>query len=362
MRDVLRPLEELQASISSFVSSNCEARIASSRLEMERLRRDEQEKQRRKEEHEASLRSLEKDLVNEREYERSLNTEKKIRERKREISDLRKEVELLRKNLSSTRYESLTVEKSRLCREFHDLEKKLNSSQGRVDEVIKRVHELQKDLHMPQFKDAVRKYREKMLLIKCTETACEDLNKYYKALDTAIMRFHTEKMTAINRIIHQLWNSTYKGNDVDKIEIKTDETESKGADKRRTYNYRVVMHKRDAELDMRGRCSSGQKVLASLIIRMALAETFSKNCGILALDEPTTNLDRDNIRSLVDSLVGIVNQRSLQRNFQLIIITHDDEFLHGLTEVDQIKEYYHVQRDEGGFSYLSRVELEQARR
>lgn len=45
------------------------------------------------------------------------------------------------------------------------------------------------------------------------------------------------------------------------------------------------------ELDMRGRCSAGQKVLACLIIRLALAETFCLNCGILALDEPTTNLD-----------------------------------------------------------------------
>lgn len=51
------------------------------------------------------------------------------------------------------------------------------------------------------------------------------------------------------------------------------------------------MRKGDIELDMKGRCSAGQKVLASLVIRLALAETFCLNCGILALDEPTTNLD-----------------------------------------------------------------------
>ncbi len=50
------------------------------------------------------------------------------------------------------------------------------------------------------------------------------------------------------------------------------------------------MVKNDTELEMRGRCSAGQKVLASLIIRLALAETFSTNCGVIALDEPTTNL------------------------------------------------------------------------
>ncbi len=45
------------------------------------------------------------------------------------------------------------------------------------------------------------------------------------------------------------------------------------------------------------------KVLASLIIRMALAEAFSSKCGVLALDEPTTNLDEDNIASLSDTIL-----------------------------------------------------------
>ena len=60
--------------------------------------------------------------------------------------------------------------------------------------------------------------------------------------------------------------------------------------------------KDQVEMDMRGRCSAGQKVLASIIIRLALAESFGTNCGILALDEPTTNLDKENINALADSL------------------------------------------------------------
>ena len=63
---------------------------------------------------------------------------------------------------------------------------------------------------------------------------------------------------------------------------------------------RVFCHSQE----MRGRCSAGQKVLACLIIRLSLAETFCLNCGILALDEPTTNLDAPNADSLAryDSL------------------------------------------------------------
>lgn len=44
------------------------------------------------------------------------------------------------------------------------------------------------------------------------------------------------------------------------------------------------------------------QILASLIIRMALAETFCKNCGVLALDEPTTNLDEANADNLAEAI------------------------------------------------------------
>jgi DNA repair protein RAD50 len=49
-------------------------------------------------------------------------------------------------------------------------------------------------------------------------------------------------MSQINKIIRELWRATYKGNDIDYIEIKTDEFDAtSGADKRKNVNYRVVM-------------------------------------------------------------------------------------------------------------------------
>jgi DNA repair protein RAD50 len=139
----------------------------------------------------------------------------------------------------------------------------------------------------------------------------QDIEKYYKALDKAIMNYHALKMSEINKSIKQLWRQVYRGTDIDYIEIRSEE-ESPNEDgsiaatatkTRRSYNYRVVLIKGDTCLDMRGRCSAGQKVLASIIIRLALAETFCLNSGILALDEPTTNLDRENIESLASALV-----------------------------------------------------------
>lgn len=66
------------------------------------------------------------------------------------------------------------------------------------------------------------------------------------------------------------------------------------------------------------------QVLACLIIRLALAETFCLNCGILALDEPTTNLDAANSASLAEALRRLMDDRQGQANFQMVIITHDE--------------------------------------
>jgi DNA repair protein RAD50 len=105
------------------------------------------------------------------------------------------------------------------------------------------------------------------------------------------------------------------------------------------------MVKDSVELDMRGRCSAGQKVLASIIVRLALAESFGTNCGVLALDEPTTNLDRDNILALAEALADIIKERRAQSNFQLIVITHDEEFLTALGTSGAVEKYWRVSRN-----------------
>lgn len=116
------------------------------------------------------------------------------------------------------------------------------------------------------------------------------------------------------------------------------------------------MVKNTTEMEMRGRCSAGQKVLAALIIRLALAETFSSKCGVIALDEPTTNLDKDNIEALTDALGEIVQRRSEGVNhFQLIIITHDEDLIQSLSQkVPEIKHFYRVTRNDRSLSQIQR--------
>lgn len=106
-------------------------------------------------------------------------------------------------------------------------------------------------------------------------------------------------------------------------------------------------------MNFRGQCSAGQRVLACLIIRIALAEIFSGHCGVLALDEPTTNLDGWNIESLCETLNRIVEERGTQRNFMLIVITHDEDFLRAMGHT--VSSCYRVYRDTDDAHGKSRI-------
>ena len=196
----------------------------------------------------------------------------------------------------------------------------------------------------------MERYRQANIELRTTEMANEDLNKYHTALDKALMAFHASKMAEINKVVKELWQKTYRNPDIDHIAIVSDAEATTG----RSYNYRVVMKNREEELDMRGRCSAGQKVLACLIIRLALAETFCLNCGILALDEPTTNLDAANSASLAHALMDIMNSRREQESFQLIVITHDVRFAHQLGSREHAEYYWRISKDEELHSLIER--------
>ncbi|PJF17348.1 Rad50 meiotic double strand DNA break [Paramicrosporidium saccamoebae] len=220
---------------------------------------------------------------------------------------------------------------------------------GEIRQLQDQNERLQNELST-DYRSIEENYRDQFVRFNATTLAIEDLEKYSKALDQAIMQFHAHKMGEVNRIIREIWTSTYQGADIDTIEIRADQEGVGG----RSYNYRVVMLKGDTELDMRGRSSAGQRVLASLIIRLALAETFGQHCGVIALDEPTTNLDRDNIESLASSLVDIIKMRGQQGNFQLIVITHDEEFVDSLGRHECADYYWRVGKDSNQYSTIER--------
>ncbi|KAM7489114.1 hypothetical protein LguiB_026598 [Lonicera macranthoides] len=296
-----------------------------------------------------------KDLVrSQSELKRNIDDNLDYRKTKAEVDELAHEIELLDERvLKLGGVSSVEAELKKLADERERLLSEINRCRGTLSVFQKNISNYKSDLRRTEYKEIDRRYFDQLIQLKTTEMANKDLDRYYNALDKALMRFHSMKMEEINKIIRELWQQTYRGQDIDYISIHSD---SEGAGTR-SYSYRVLMQTGDAELEMRGRCSAGQKVLASLIIRLALAETFCLNCGILALDEPTTNLDAPNSESLAAAILRIMQDRKGQENFQLIVITHDERFAHLIGQREHAERYYRVTKDDHQHSIIQSQEI-----
>ena len=292
----------------------------------------------------ASISSLSQSLMGEDHNNKLIKDNLDFRHSSRELKTLREKVATLRAKLEpdSRKLEEANRElqrsnqdKLRLCTEEATL-------RGRLKEVDLQISEIDSKLNSPTFRNIAERHRRKNIEYETAQMTVTDLDSYYSALDSALATYHLLKIKEINKIIREIWQQVYRGDDIDRIEICSDQDlDTSGGTSKRSYNYRVVMTKGNIPLDMRGRCSAGQRVLAgdfykinlailfshdhvALVIRLALAETFCLSCGMLALDEPTTNLDDHNRNGLAHALARIISNRSKQQNFQLVCITHDE--------------------------------------
>ncbi|AMD19576.1 HCL575Cp [Eremothecium sinecaudum] len=274
-----------------------------------------------------------------------------------QLSNICKEIITLEDQNAEAERDKYQEESMRLRAQFEKLSSQNAGKLGEMRQLQNQVAMLTKQLQT-EYNEVDEKYQKEWAKLQTKTLVTDDIDTYSKVLDNAIMKYHGLKMEDINRIIDELWKRTYSGTDVDTIKIQSDEVSNSVRGK--SYNYRVVMYKQDAALDMRGRCSAGQKVLASIIIRLALSETFGTNCGVITLDEPTTNLDEDNVQSLARSLSNIIEVRKHQKNFQLIVITHDEKFLSHMNAINFTDHFWKVKRDDRQKSEIEMVDISTA--
>lgn len=247
--------------------------------------------------------------------------------------------------------ESVIKERDVLKARFRDLDLKRQEEQnvrsvllGEKTQLGEMRRQLRAELETA-FRDFDASHSRAFAEVRVLETALGDIDASISAIDKSIVDFHSQRLEGINLLLRDLWTSTYKGNDIDYIELHADTTDS------RSYNYRINMIKNGCEMDMRSRSSAGQKVIASILVRLALSEAFTTSCSLLALDEPTTNLDQENIESLAMTLASLIERKRDNSKFQLVVITHDEHFVKLLCG-DNCEVYYKLRRNARGDSII----------
>ncbi|EPR78714.1 DNA repair protein RAD50 [Spraguea lophii 42_110] len=223
--------------------------------------------------------------------------------------------------------------------ELQKLKEKKNVSIGEIRQLTYSIARYKNEIN--QYKNIDEDYFTAYVKNKIIENNIKDIEKMISSIDNGLVKYHSEKINEINQRLKSLWIECYKGNDIDYVELQS-------VQKNNNYNYKMVMIKNGAQLDLRGRCSAGQKVLLSILFRLSLLETFVTEHNLLALDEPTTNLDKDSI----EALALLINQMVRNKTMQLIVITHDEEFVNLINTEEY---FYRLDRDNNGDSRIEKI-------
>lgn len=213
----------------------------------------------------ANIANLSQSMIGEDRNNKVIRDNLDFRRSERELKILRERVLSLKAKLepdhrkleeATRELQRSSQEKLRLCTEEATL-------RGRLKEVQLQVTEIESKLNSPTFRNISERHRRKNIEFETAQMTVTDLDSYYSALDSALATYHLMKIKEINKIIRELWQQVYRGDDIDRIEICSDQDlDTSGGTSKRSYNYRVVMTKGSIPLDMRGRCSAGQRVLA----------------------------------------------------------------------------------------------------
>jgi len=351
---LVKQLETAEATVQNYIRQRGAQKLRDCQDAIDDLQRQSKEVQAEASVIEKDVMQIEKDLNESRATERNIHDNLRYIQLGREITSIKEELDSLDLEESHKLNKLWTDKYNTSKRQENDLNGRAAHIGGEIASLRSQIKAREQELR-EEYKNVDKRFTTKLVEVKTSELANNDLELYQKALHAAIMKFHSIKMEEINQNLNVLWGETYQGTDIDTISIKAD---GEGVGARSTYNYRVVMVKDSVEMDMRGRCSAGQKCLASILIRLALADSFSANCGIMALDEPTTNLDGETVSALAESLSNLIKERRAQSNFQLIIITHDENFLSMLSRNTGLEMYFRVAREQIEHRHRSYIERE----
>lgn len=176
---------------------------------------------------------LTKEYAEQDNVERDLNDNLELKRTQKEMADKEKELETLRKHERDVDFGQIAEKKARLAHEIDRLTSERIGLEGQIKEKNKMITATRTEITQPKYRDSVKNYKKAFYENVVLTKTIEDLTTYCETLEKALTKFHSDKMEKINSVIRNLWRTIYKGNDIDYIQINTEEV--KGTAKRRSY-------------------------------------------------------------------------------------------------------------------------------
>jgi DNA repair exonuclease SbcCD ATPase subunit len=116
----------------------------------------------------------------------------------------------------------------------------------------------------------------------------------------------------INLGINDIWSYAYPYSDYERVRLIGGEG---------SYSFEVFANGEWKDISVVA--SGGEKTIAAIALRIALAAVLAPQMGCIVLDEPTHNLDGNGI----DRLSSLIKDRLPALVDQFVIVTHDDRLM-----------------------------------
>ena len=219
----------------------------------------------------------------------------------KDLTQLFMKVQELEKIFDESKLENLEKKYLELTREEASLSQKYRSISDLKNEKEKRLEEIEKKIEM------LERYKKE---IEKLERYASDLEIFEKALRETQEIVRRDFVNAINYFMDIIWKSLYPYKDFTSLRLLIDEND-------------YILQLKDSRgiwVNVDGIASGGERTLACLTLRIAMARSLVPHLRWLMLDEPTHNLDE----KAVEEFSNLLNEKILEFIDQLFIITHNE--------------------------------------
>jgi exonuclease SbcC len=283
--------EKVLAELNSFVLQ-AEKNFAIIKSDLERLEKQIKEEENKKRKYEILLIQLE-DL--EEKKKRSEELKLRIEEIKKKIDE--EELKLKGKDLAKM---------EELLKQIIGKESEIKTKLQSYDSFIQ-----EKELRKRENEEKLKNLEKQKKEIKRLEGLVRDLKIFSSALEETQVELRSYFVEVVNNAMNKLWNTLYPYQDFVSIKLNAEEGD-----------YILQLQGRDGIwVNVEGNVSGGERNIACLALRIALALALAPQLRILVLDEPTANLDAKAISELTVTL----KERISEFIDQTFLITHQPE-------------------------------------
>ena len=184
----------------------------------------------------------------------------------------------------------------------------------------------------------LRNLETKVLSQMALKKAIEELSLVTTSLEKDIsLAKHSSSIENFERVLNQNWSQLYKEPDLPRLGIDMLQKDTKKSENVLYHLVKINGNTITPIIPGQTTVSEGQKALISFAVRKTYIDLYT-NCGVIALDEPTANLDSQKVINFTQSLVSMLSRGST--SMQLVIISHDESFLDALRSSGYPPEFY----------------------